>query len=32
MKYTAIWQQEGLYERDWPMHLCGPYISDHVTD
>ena len=32
MKYTAIWQQGDLFERDWLMHLFGPYISDHVTD
>lgn len=32
MKYTAIWQQRDLYERDWLMQLFNPYISNHVAD
>src|SRR6266702_4285479 len=32
MKYTAIWQSEGLIERDWLKRLFAPYISEHVTD
>jgi hypothetical protein len=32
MKYTAIWQGEGYYERNWLMRLFEPYIERHVFD
>jgi hypothetical protein len=32
VKYTAIWQEGELYEREWLMHLFNPYISNHVAD
>ena len=31
-KFTAIWQSETFYERDWLMRLFAPYISSHVVD
>ena len=31
-RYTAIWQSQSFYEREWLMRLFAPYISNHVYD